>query len=92
MGEKEPVPTLTGIDALTTWLDRRWGDHPCPVCSYVNWRIQDQVFMTVEDPATISKNGKGIFAIPISCMNCGCMLLINKRIIKELMESEEEEG
>ncbi len=76
------------MEALISWLKDKWGDPECPLCSGNDWKIQSQVFMTIENLPTIISNGNGIYVVPVSCCDCGYMMFLNKRIVKEQMESE----
>jgi len=78
------------MDALIDWLNKKWDDFTCPNCNDSNWKIQRQMFLTAESGSSIESNGNGIYIIPISCEDCACMLLINKRTVMEQMLAEGE--
>ena len=91
MGNTEEARLKYDMDALIDWLNANWKDHTCPVCNGSDWKIQRQMFMTAESSSSIQSNGVGIYIIPISCEDCACMLLVNKRIVMEKMLSEGEQ-
>jgi len=90
MGNDAEARLQYDMDALIDWLNNKWDDLSCPNCKGNNWKIQKQMFLTAESSHSIESNGNGIYIIPVSCEDCACMMLLNKRIVMEQMMLPEE--
>ena len=67
------------MSAARAWLERHWGDRPCPYCQDNVWRINEVVSL-VNAPGwpTVSGSPSGYYpAMPVICATCGHIVLVN---------------
>jgi hypothetical protein len=65
-------------DAVIAFLNSKWGNRSCPMCSKGPWSVQDRVFQLNEfHQGNLVVGGPLIPVIPVSCGNCGHTVLVN---------------
>lgn len=61
-----------------SFLEKKWGVKPCPMCGKGPWNVQDKIFQLSEyHSGTLVVGGPLIPVIPVSCTNCGHTVLVN---------------
>lgn len=66
------------------WLERKWGERPCPYCGVVDWLVGTPLEVGVEGDDAMSP------AFPVMCGNCGQTVLVNA-VVADLVDEPEED-
>ncbi len=66
-------------DRLIKHLKDKWQNRPCPLCGVGNWNVSEKVFEIREfnHGDMIIGAGPIIPLIPVTCSNCGNVVLVN---------------
>jgi len=60
------------------FLKVKWHGQTCPLCNSGNWTAQDSTFQLMEfNAGSLVVGGPVIPVIPITCSNCGNVVLVN---------------
>jgi hypothetical protein len=81
---------MSKIDAqkLITFLNTKWRNHPCPICTVGSWNVQDSSFELREfNEGNMVLGGPVIPVVPVVCNNCGNTVLVNA-IMAGLVEKD----
>jgi hypothetical protein len=64
---------------LINFLNAKWQGRPCPMCNERKWSVQDKFFELREfRGGSLVLGGTPIIPIiPVTCENCGHIILIN---------------
>lgn len=60
------------------YLTEKWKNRACPMCGSGPWNIQDSTFQLTEfNEGSMVIGGPVIPIIPVTCGNCGHVVLVN---------------
>jgi hypothetical protein len=76
------------IAEAIAWLERKWGEHPCPYCGARSWAVGEPVRILAAFPISFGKGGLTP-AFTVMCGNCGHTNLINA-IVAGIVPEEEQ--
>jgi hypothetical protein len=78
---------LARKERLLRWLSRHWsGSRPCPVCTAVDWQIDDVGHLPTKSGPADRAQGYPLF--PVTCQVCGYSFFINGIVAGVLSEED----
>lgn len=75
-------------DKLIKHLTGKWQGRNCPMCNQGNWNVSDKIFELREyngGSMVIGGNSPIVPIIPVTCDNCGNVLMVNA-IVAQVLE------
>ena len=78
---------------LITWMNEKWADQACPICKHLTWNVDDCIYRLdqVRAPQAKSTGSRIRFAVPVTCKNCGYVVLFDALLTKLLIFQPVEE-
>lgn len=75
-------------------LSDKWKGRSCPMCGAGNWNVSDKVFEIREfhDGNLVLGSGPIIPLVPVTCDNCGNVILVNAIVAGSVSPKKEGEG
>lgn len=66
-------------DRLIAWLNEKWSDQACPICGNSKWNVDDCIYRLhqFDFPNFKELEGRMRLVAPVTCKNCGYMLLFD---------------
>jgi hypothetical protein len=75
-------------------LSTKWKGRSCPMCGTGNWNVSDKVFELREfhDGNLVLGSGPIVPIIPVTCDNCGNVVLVNAIVAGAVTPEKKEEA
>ena len=79
---------------LIAWLNEKWANQVCPICGNSDWNVDDCIYRMhqFDFPNFKELEGRMRLVAPVTCKNCGYMLLFDALYSGVLASSEPRDG
>jgi len=81
-------------DTVIRHLTDKWKGRSCPMCGTGRWNVSDKVFEIREfhDGNLVLGSGPIVPIVPVTCDNCGNVVLVNAIVAGSVAAPKKEEG
>ncbi|AKH10535.1 hypothetical protein OEA30_005248 [Escherichia coli] len=81
-------------DQIIKYLSEKWGGSKCPLCKKGRWNVSDKIFELREfhEGNVVIGAGPIVPIIPVTCDNCGNVVLVNAIISGCLSADNKQDG